>query len=398
MRSLVINWPLSSMTGYGIYGLQILVHYLRRGGHEFALTDRLLLPIDLPPEIETRLRPLLEKASRSAAYLDEHPKEILGFDGAVLHGVGNAYASFHNQYRVKGRPNIGCAAIEEAICPPDWLPFLKIYDRFIAISQWNEDYLSSLGLQAPVHLCHQGIDTNLFRPGPRSNLWPGRFAIFSGGKFEFRKGQDIVIAAFKRFREKHSDALLVTSWQNHQVVDAAPFVIAGHCTTTPQLDASGTKLDIAAWLHEQDLPEGSFIDLGWQHNSRMAEILHGCDVAIFPNRCEGGTNLVAMETLACGVPAYVSANTGQNDLISLIGTDALLRQKPVKSTPGILSVEGWGESDVDEIVAALERAYAHPDEMRQKAATCAERMKGWDWAAQNEKLLQLVYGVEWPKA
>ena len=110
----------------------------------------------------------------------------------------------------------------------------KHYDMFIAISRWNEAYLKSLNLHGPVHLCYQGIDSTLFHPGPSSGLYRDRFVIFSGGKFEFRKGQDIVLAAFKRFHARHPDALLITCWQNLLMPNAAAFELAGHCQTVPQ--------------------------------------------------------------------------------------------------------------------------------------------------------------------
>ena len=40
------------------------------------------------------------------------------------------------------------------------------------------------------------------------------FVIFSGGKFEFRKGQDIVIKAFRHLQDKYRDVNLITSWFN----------------------------------------------------------------------------------------------------------------------------------------------------------------------------------------
>jgi hypothetical protein len=42
----------------------------------------------------------------------------------------------------------------------------------------------------------------------------------------------------------------------------------------------------------------------------MPQILREIDVAVVPNRFEGGTNLVAMECMACGMPVILSANTG----------------------------------------------------------------------------------------
>jgi len=390
MLPLALNWPLSSVTGYGNYGLQILMQYLRRGGHEFVLTDQLILPIVLPVPFDKTLAPMLEKACAPARFLDTYPNEILHFQHPVLHGVGNSFSLLKNQLRVKGHPNIACAAIEEAICPAEWLPFLKIYDRFISISRWNKDFLSSLNL-APVYLCHQGIDTNLFYPAVAHKRQDGPFVIFSGGKFEFRKGQDIVVAAFKRFREKYKNAFLITAWQSRHISDPAPFIQAGHCQNVPRRDASGEGLALTEWLVQQGLPLESFKALPYKPNLAMPDILRGCDVAIFPNRCEGGTNLVAMEALACGVPTYVSYNTGQKDLVDLIGSRALTLQRPVKAVHGIESVQDWGESDVDEVVAVLEQAYARNADDLMMASVVAEKMKKWDWSHQNDKLLDIVY-------
>ena len=44
--------------------------------------------------------------------------------------------------------------------------------------------------------------------------WNIDAVIFSGGKLELRKGQDLVVAAFKIFHARHPDALLISSWQN----------------------------------------------------------------------------------------------------------------------------------------------------------------------------------------
>jgi glycosyltransferase involved in cell wall biosynthesis len=122
----------------------------------------------------------------------------------------------------------------------------------------------------------------------------------------------------------------------------------------------------------------------------MPSVLCECDVAVFPNRCEGGTNLVAMECMACGVPTYVSANTGHKDLIDLLGCNALGTQKPVKPTEGMKTLQDWGESDVDEVVAALEYVYDRRADSQRQAAEIAEKIKAWEWGLQNEKLLKIV--------
>jgi len=389
LSSIAISWVLATISGYGIYGLQILLQYLRRGGDpkNFVLTSKASV-ISLPPMQQALIDAPIHLATKVADFLRENPKEILSFKHAVLHGCSTDFSGFAGQDRIWGNPNVACAAIEHLVCTPHGREIAKNYHMFIAISKWNADYLKSLDV-GPVHLCYQGIDPLLFHPAPSSGLYRNRFVIFSGGKFEFRKSQDIVLAAFKIFHAKHPDALLVTCWQNLLKPDAAAFALAGHIDNVPE-PADDYGLKTTPWLFKQGLPLGSFIDLPYTHNLLMPSVLHECDLAVFPNRCEGGTNLVAMEAMACGVPTYVSYNTGQKDLVDLIGCGAFRSQKPVKPSISMQTVQDWGETDVDEVVAAMEDVYTNREQSRRDAAAAAERMKDWSWGALNEKLLQIV--------
>ncbi len=385
--SLAISWALATISGYGIYGLQIVMQFLRRGGQQVVLTQQPAIT-SLPPLTQAKLEPVFDLARKLHDFLQKNPEETLSFNHAVLHGCSSNFAGFPGQDRIWGKPNVGCCAIEHLVCNDHGRKIAKNYDIFIAISQWNADYLKSLDI-GPVHLCYQGIDYSLFNPGPNSGLYRNRFVVFSGGKFEFRKAQDIVLAAFKRFREKHDDALLVTCWQNLTAPEGSAFERAGHCKTMPQ-PAPDYGLQFTPWLLSQGLPPGSFIDLPFTHNLLMPTVLRECDMAIFPNRCEGGTNLVAMEAMACGVPTYVAYNTGQKDLVDLIGCGGFKTQKTVVPTPLMRSVQDWGETDVDEVVEAMEYVYTNQREAREKAKVIADKMPQWDWSPLNEKLLQIV--------
>ncbi|MFY9287117.1 MAG: glycosyltransferase family 4 protein [Alphaproteobacteria bacterium] len=385
--SLAISWVLSTVSGYGIYGLHIVLQFLRRGGKQVILPRKPAIPT-VTPLVERKLAPVFELAHKLHEYLKQKPDELLSFNHAVLHAVGNNFSGFDGQDKIWGKPNVGCAAIESLFVNEHGKKIAKNYDMFIAISRWNEQFLKSLDV-GPVHLCHQGIDGSLFSPGAGSGLYKNRFVIFSGGKFEFRKGQDIVLKAFKIFREKHPDALLITCWQNLLMPDPQAFNLAGHIQTVPQA-ANTFGLHLTPWLLEQGLPQDSFIDLPFTHNLLMPAILRDCDVAVFPNRCEGGTNLVAMEAMACAVPTYVSYNTGQKDIVDLMGGIALKTQGAVKPSPVMDTVQDWGECDVEEVVAALEYVYTNRTEAKAKALRVAATMTAWEWGVVNDKLLDVV--------
>ena len=79
-------------------------------------------------------------------------------------------------------------------------------------------------------------------PVPR--LLQARFVVFSGGKLEIRKGQDIVIQAFKKLLEICPDALLIASWCNESA-SLSSIAISPYVSNAP---ANGDAESIACWL------------------------------------------------------------------------------------------------------------------------------------------------------
>jgi glycosyltransferase involved in cell wall biosynthesis len=141
------------------------------------------------------------------------------------------------------------------------------------------------------------------------------------------------------------------------------------------LQADGS-VDISAWVSASGIPPEQFIDLGVIPNRELARVYREADVALFPSRAEGGTNVVAMECMACGVPVILSSSTGHLDLIAPDRCFALRDQSPIDGA----DFAGWGESRVDEIAEAFETVWSD----REAAAILGERgshfMRTRTWA------------------
>ena len=351
-----LSWQLSSYTGWGQFGIQAVTRMVGSGKAFPVLLS------DANAESELIVDPLqrallLSVLQASASFRRQiAPGGQLDFDVLVALGDELRVAA---PYVGRGRREIGIVFLESAAIGPEGRARGQGYARLVAGSSWAAGVLRGHGLDR-VSTVLQGVDPRLYHPGPRLGLFPGRFVVFSGGKLEYRKGQDIVLAAFRRFHQRHPDALLVAAWQNLWPQSAAGIVAGGHVAAPPRSDGQGL-LDIGGWLIDNGLPAGSFLDIGLVPNALMAPALNEVDVAVFANRCEGGTNLVAMEAMAKGIPTILSANTGHLDLIGDDSCFALTRQRPVAGLPGI-ATDGWGESDVGEMVETLERAYADRDE------------------------------------
>jgi glycosyltransferase involved in cell wall biosynthesis len=135
----------------------------------------------------------------------------------------------------------------------------------------------------------------------------------SPGKFELRKGQDLVIRAFKVLADRHKDATLVTAWYNQwgfswETMRLSNTSASRHKRTITSRPEPGP----ARQRHRSKPLHQSRANA----NQTFANIYRNTDVGIFPNRCEGGTNLVLMEYMACGRAVVASDNTGHADVVT----------------------------------------------------------------------------------
>lgn len=384
-----VGWQLFPSTGWGVFGINLARQ---------LLAQRLALPVPLVEPLlagtdnatAAALRPAVEAWSEMSAALARLPQGgSLEVAYPVLHGLGNDLAGGSELQQVRGAPDFGMVFFENTRISPSSLEQARSrFRRVLAGSTWNAEVLRALGL-ANVSVCLQGIDTSVFQPRPKTNAFPGRFVVFSGGKLEYRKGQDLVIAAFRAFRAQHPDALLVTAWHNFWPGSVATLSRSPYVRGLPDYDENN-QLRLAPWLADNGLPEGSFIALPPLPNSRMAEVYRELDVALFANRAEGGTNLVAMECLASGVFSILSNNTGHLDLVKATDSYVLEDQASVRGASPDEGVDGWGESSVDEIVMALEWTYANRDAARASGEASARSMADWSWAVQSAKLYKEI--------
>ncbi|MBD2096647.1 tetratricopeptide repeat protein [Trichocoleus sp. FACHB-591] len=385
VRPIGIGWQLSLMTGWGVYGINFTLQ-LQQHPH-FA--PMLLTPASVTSELlnplhQVLLRPAIAQQQNLQNLLANYPNQQVGLDIPIFYALGKDFDS-KLLPRVFGQRNFGVVFFEDTALKPEAIAKAKTYDAIVAGSTWNAQVLQSYGLEN-VYTAPQGIDPAIFHPAPKANLFRDRFVIFSGGKLEYRKGQDIVIAAFRAFRDRHPEALLLTAWHNFWPQFMLGLEQSGHVQGMPAIHADG-RLRVVEWLVANGIPADACIDVGPIPNHMVGQIIREAHVALFPNRAEGGTNLVAMESMACGLPTILSANTGHLDLIGSDRCYALTHQKPAKSIPIFQGVEGWGESNVEEIIEALEQVYTDYQTAQAKGQAAAHFMQDWTWEKQVQRCL-----------
>lgn len=302
-----------------------------------------------------------------------HALTGINFDAlfAGVRGTENfAYTFFENELNEK--------SIENA----------KKYNLILGGSSWCRDRMLEKGIKNCGVLI-QGIDSQKFFPITKEKN-QNRFIVFSGGKFELRKGQDLVLKAIKILQEKYDDIILVNCWANMwpesmHLMSSSPYITYEYKT--------GEWHEVMSHIYRLNgLDEKRIMTIGLVPNETQRELYQQTDIGVFPNRCEGGTNLVLMEYMACAKPVIASNTSGHKDIINEQNAMLLndLRDFTLSDSSKAV-VARWQEPSLDELIAQLEFAYHHRDMIKTIGKSAGEDLKQFTWQKSAQQLVQHVY-------
>jgi len=319
-------------------------------------------------------------------YLTREIAKLPPVEGATLHCISG------HDFRPMtpadwNRINIGYCFFEndiEALChtrraAAEW-------DFIVAGSSWCEYQLRIGGVKQTSTIL-QGIDPVNFHPMPHRPE-DGRFIVFSGGKFEFRKGQDLVIAAMRVFMQRHQDVYLACSWINQWPFSLATMTKSPHIRFNPSNEECTAILQRT--LRENGIPPERVYLAPLIDNKLISQIYQQTDIGLFPNRCEGGNNMVMCEYMACGRTVIASDTTGHADVINSGNAFPLSSYTPIlNSDASGQPCAVWHEPPVEEIIEQLEFSYCNRELRAGKDRAAAEDMKqlAWDKAAREFHLI-----------
>jgi glycosyltransferase involved in cell wall biosynthesis len=160
------------------------------------------------------------------------------------------------------------------------LHHLRSVDELFVCSEWAKDVIQSNKIDVPVQVVPLGVDTSIFKPVESTQQEKTIF--FNCGKWEVRKGHDILHKAFKKVVESHENVELWMMCEN-------PF-------NSPQEEHQ--------WKSLYDHPKIRIIPRV-KTQEEVYNIMRKVDCGVFPSRGEGW-NLEALELMACGKHVIVT--------------------------------------------------------------------------------------------
>ena len=309
--------------------------------------------------------------------------------GKVFHAI--AGMTFEPVHHVSGDYNAGYCFFEMDVLA-ETIKNARSFNHIFCGSTYNMKILEKCDI-FHTSLLIQGVDPEIFAPAPPRKP-DGKFIIFSGGKFEFRKGQDLVLAAFKALMDKYPDMHLVTQWQNPWPESVMTMTHTKHI----DFNTSGGdwKQTMASLCENNGIPPDRITHCELCKQDEASRILEDTDIGIFPNRCEGGTNLVLMEYMAKQRPVIAANNTGHMDVVNdenaiLLHDHEVHHLKPYEN---LNLTAHWCEPSLDELISKIEWAYNNRDELEKYGAAAATSMREFTWERSADTVLEHMTNPE----
>lgn len=259
----------------------------------------------------------------------------------------------------------------------------RFWEVAVCGSTWATEQMKiAVDGNIPVFTAIQGVDRDIFKP--LENPAHDQFTIWSAGKWEYRKSQDVVIRAVSVMMDRHKDVKLMASWANPWPSSMA---------TMAQSKLIKFNGDILQSCFDYlDMDRVEVIPANEPHGESVKHI-NKCNVGIFVNRCEAGTNLPLMEAMSCGLPVIATTEHGHADVTGgLRNSSYAVPSKNIRIDRGGMPVAEWYEPDLDATVNALESTYQGwktcPQDYIQWGTYNRRAMSYFSWATTARKLLE----------
>ena len=204
-------------------------------------------------------------------------------------------------------------------------------DKVIVSSTWAKNIVEEETGHSSVYIAPLGVDTSVFFP---TNKKQEKFIVFNCGKWEIRKGHDIMLEIFQSAFPDNKDVELWMMCQN----PVAP----------PEYNQQWNN-------HYKQDSRVNLIDRVQDHR-QLAQVMNQTSCGLFPSRAEGW-NLELLEMMACGKPIVTTDYSSHTEFCT---DENSIKFKPSKledAKDGIYFGGGEGEwASLEEIKSDLVEA------------------------------------------
>jgi len=208
-------------------------------------------------------------------------------------------------------------------------------DELFVCSTWAKQCVEeNLGYHMPVSVVPLGVDPDLFCVNETPSEYK-EFTFLSCGKWEIRKGHDVLVEAFNEAFSFKDNVRLIMLMNNQFREDYVSQKI---------IEYSRTKLG------SKILPFAVGIS-----TEQLVHVMQNSDCGVFPS-CAEGWNMPVLEMMSCGKPVIVSNNTAHSEYCTSENSHLIDVTDPVIANDGYwFNGEGFWRPPVKEHLVSLMR-------------------------------------------
>jgi len=288
-------------------------------------------------------------------------------------GVGLGPIEFMT--RVVGSRRVAYIVWETTVMSSDKVAILRTMDEVWTPTNWGRGLLVNNGLDADkVNIVPEGVDVEMFRPGGGEHEEERPFRFLFVGKWEARKGVELLIDAFcEEFGREEPVELVLHGWN--------PYLPHFNLDERVRRAVGGRRAAPVTASHP--LTENALVRL---YNS--------CDAFVLPTRAEGW-GLPITEAMACGLPVIVTNYSAPAEYLSddcayLIPVESFVPVSDPYFFPSGGALGVWAQPDVCALRELMRRAFENPEEAREKGRRAREKVCArltWEHAAETARRL-----------
>ena len=194
---------------------------------------------------------------------------------------------------------------------------LSSCDDVLVASKWAQEIVNNEVPSAKTHVVPLGVDTNLFKSAEKK-LNKDKFVFFNCGKWEKRKGHDILLLLFQEAFKNENDVELWMMCEN-------PFLPPQEAAKWTSAYASDPRVRLIPRVNTQQ---------------DMVPILQNVDCGVFPSRAEGW-NLEILELMSMGKHIIATDYSAHTEYCT---DDNSMLATPYKNEPAVDGIWFKGEA------------------------------------------------------
>ncbi len=255
---------------------------------------------------------------------------------------------------------------------------LRNLDCLFVCSKWAQNVLTENGIIVPSYVVPLGVDKNIFFADSLPHDYD-KTMFFNCGKWEIRKGHDIIVEAFNKAFCETDNVNLVMNCSN------------------PFIGEAGNKDWINLYRNSKLGNKITIMENRFNTQQELALTMSSVDCGIFPARAEGW-NLELLEMMACNKPVITTNCTGHTEYVSKENSFLIEVDQKEEAYDGVF-FNGQGNwyklesKHVDQLAEYMRHIHKNKVRGNPEGLATAERFSWQNTATQIEKALS-DYGFQ----